>query len=45
VLQARTIAGGAIPADDFALLKAEILAGLVAAVAEAEIDSSRRTFR
>ena len=45
MLQARTIAGGAIPADDFALLKAEILAGLVAAVAEAEIDSSRRTFR
>ena len=31
VLQARSIAGGAIPADDYALLKAEILAGLVAA--------------
>jgi microcystin degradation protein MlrC len=38
VLQARTIAGGAIPADDYALLKAEILAGLVAAVAEAPLD-------
>ncbi|UFN46636.1 M81 family metallopeptidase [Nocardioides okcheonensis] len=38
VLQARSIAGGAIPADDYALLKAEILAGLVAAVAQAPLD-------
>ncbi|MDZ5660860.1 M81 family metallopeptidase [Nocardioides sp. S-58] len=38
ILQARSIAGGAIPADDHALLKAEILAGLVAAVAEAPLD-------
>ena len=38
ILQARSIAGGAIPADDYVLLKAEILAGLVAAVAEAPLD-------
>jgi len=38
ILQARSIAGGAIPADDYAALKAEILAGLVAAVAEAPLD-------
>ncbi|WP_217642308.1 M81 family metallopeptidase [Nocardioides alpinus] len=38
VLQARSIAGGAIPAEDYALLRAEILAGLVAAVAEAPLD-------
>lgn len=38
VLQARAIAGGAIPADDYAVLKAEILAGLVALVAEAPLD-------
>ena len=38
VLQARSIAGGAIPADDYALLRAEILAGLVALVAEAPLD-------
>lgn len=38
VLQARSIAGGAIPADDHASLKAEILAGLVAAVAQAPLD-------
>ena len=38
VLQARSIAGGAIPAEDFGLLKAEILAGLVALVAEAPLD-------
>ncbi len=38
VLQARNIAGGAIPADDYASLKAEILAGLVAAVEEAPLD-------
>ncbi|MCW2736175.1 M81 family metallopeptidase, partial [Nocardioides sp.] len=37
VLQARSIAGGAIPADDYALLKAEILAGLVALVAESPL--------
>jgi microcystin degradation protein MlrC len=38
ILQARSIAGGAIPADDYAQLKAEILAGLVAAVSEAPLD-------
>lgn len=38
ILQARSIAGGAIPADDYALLKAEILAGLVARVGEAPLD-------
>ena len=38
ILQARSIAGGAIPADDYVLLKAEILAGLVAAVADAPLD-------
>ncbi|RYB94572.1 M81 family peptidase [Nocardioides oleivorans] len=38
ILQARNIAGGAIPADDYAQLMAEILAGLVAAVAEAPLD-------
>lgn len=38
ILQARNIAGGAIPADDYAQLKAEILAGLVAAVGEAPLD-------
>ena len=38
VLQARSIAGGAIPADDYGLLKAEILAGLVAIVAETPLD-------
>ena len=38
VLQARNIAGGAIPADDYALLKAEILAGLLAAVADGPLD-------
>jgi microcystin degradation protein MlrC len=38
VLQARTIAGGAIPAYDYAQLEAEILAGLVAAVEEAPLD-------
>ena len=38
VLQARSIAGGAIPADDYAQLKAEILAGLVAAADEAPLD-------
>lgn len=38
VLQARSIAGGAIPADDYAQLKAEILAGLVAVVEEAPLD-------
>ena len=38
VLQARNIAGGAIPAEDYAALKAEILAALVAAVAEAPLD-------
>jgi microcystin degradation protein MlrC len=38
VLQARSIAGGAIPADDYAGLKAEILAGLVAVVDEAPLD-------
>ncbi|WP_307807748.1 M81 family metallopeptidase [Nocardioides xinjiangensis] len=38
ILQARSIAGGAIPADDYATLKAEILAGLVATVAEAPLD-------
>jgi microcystin degradation protein MlrC len=38
ILQARNIAGGAIPADDYASLKAEILAGLVAAVADAPLD-------
>ena len=38
VLQARSIAGGAIPAEDYGLLKAEILAGLVALVAEAPLD-------
>lgn len=38
ILQARNIAGGAIPADDYALLKAELLAGLVAAVAQAPLD-------
>ena len=38
VLQARSIAGGAVPADDYALLKAEILGGLVALVAEEPLD-------
>ncbi len=38
VLQARTIAGGAIAADDYALLRGEILAGLVALVTEAPLD-------
>lgn len=38
ILQARNIAGGAIPAEDYASLKAEILAGLVAAVEEAPLD-------
>jgi microcystin degradation protein MlrC len=38
ILQARNIAGGAIPADDYALLKAEILSSLVATVAEAPLD-------
>lgn len=38
ILQARSIAGGAIPADDYALLKAEILAGLVAVVDQAPLD-------
>ena len=38
ILQARNIAGGAIPADDYAQLKAEILAGLVATVAEGPLD-------
>ncbi|WP_307861851.1 M81 family metallopeptidase [Nocardioides sp. SYSU D00065] len=38
ILQARSIAGGAIPAEDYALLKAEILAGLLATVAEAPLD-------
>lgn len=38
VLQARSIAGGAIPADDYAQLKAEILGGLLAAVTEAPLD-------
>ncbi|WP_241005229.1 M81 family metallopeptidase [Nocardioides sp. zg-1228] len=38
ILQARSIAGGAIPADDYAQLKAEVLAGLVAAVGEAPLD-------
>jgi microcystin degradation protein MlrC len=38
VLQARTIAGGAIPAQDYDQLKAEILAGLVALVAEGPLD-------
>lgn len=38
VLQARSIAGGAIPADDYASLKAEILSGLVAVVAAAPLD-------
>jgi microcystin degradation protein MlrC len=38
VLQARNIAGGAIPADDYAQLEAEILAGLVALVDEAPLD-------
>ncbi|GAA1915909.1 M81 family metallopeptidase [Nocardioides hwasunensis] len=38
ILQARNIAGGAIPADDYALLKAEILADLVATVAEGPLD-------
>ncbi len=38
LLQARSIAGGAIPADDYALLKAEILSGLVATLTEAPLD-------
>lgn len=38
VLQARSMAGGAIPADDYALLKAEILSGLVAAVTPVPLD-------
>lgn len=38
VLQARNIAGGAIPAEDYASLKAEILAGLVATVEQAPLD-------
>jgi microcystin degradation protein MlrC len=38
VLQARSIAGGAIPADDYTQLKAEILSGLAATAAEAPLD-------
>ncbi|NYE35910.1 microcystin degradation protein MlrC [Nocardioides cavernae] len=38
ILQARSIAGGAIPAEDYAQLKGEILAGLVATIEERPLD-------